>query len=572
MGNQETVQLAVFSKRVVLMLLLALLLFTLVLRYPMVEHERYQADSYFIHRLSQSIVNEGRALWTFNSLSYIGYYPFSYPSGTPFFIADLALLTGLSVETTILVSGVLFGMMFCLAAFCIAREFLSDSRFILVATLFMVLGSRFIDTTYWVGSARGPLVVLMILSVFVVFRASSLRRPLMLPIAVVLAFGCLALHHMAVLYFFFGVAFVISSLGADFVIKKAKVHKGRVFTLYAAIVATAIAVASFGFFEVFKDAIVGFQDASLFSSQSTFVSIVLNMSSSYTSQIGFILPLAVVGTLFAYRRRRLNARLLYPLMLLISFTPLLGQGLYVAMLLTPFVAILGTMWIVKWFHPRRRSKYAIYALVAILAGSAYLQNWNIDNWNTHSYVTGDTVEVPSQVFNDAAYMLYETSDEYVVSNTVVLSLELSAIANAQFLGSGVEGVLTGDTTREQVDGNVSLSVAIFPRNLQELIVYNGDEYEVERKVNSLMIGGVKFATTPNVGLKYFSNHSHLVVVVDNNWPSTLVTQYSFQDAIFPSELLHASWGGSGSAQARSLDSYMMYQSERVSLFIVELPV
>ncbi len=201
------------------MLLLALLLFTLVLRYPMVEHERYQADSYFIHRLSQSIVNEGRALWTFNSLSYIGYYPFSYPSGTPFFIADLALLTGLSVETTILVSGVLFGMMFCLAAFCIAREFLSDSRFILVATLFMVLGSRFIDTTYWVGSARGPLVVLMILSVFVVFRASSLRRPLLLPIAVVLAFGCLALHHMAVLYLFFGIAFVIASLGADFVVE-----------------------------------------------------------------------------------------------------------------------------------------------------------------------------------------------------------------------------------------------------------------------------------------------------------------------------------------------------------------
>jgi hypothetical protein len=554
------------------MLLLALLLFTLVLRYPMVEHERYQADSYFIHRLSQSIVNEGRALWTFNSLSYIGYYPFSYPSGAPFFMAELALLTGLSVESTILVSGMLFGMMFCLGAFCIAREFLSDSRFVLVATLFMVLGSRFIDTTYWVGSARGPLVVLMILSVFVAFRASSLRRPLLLPIAVVLAFGCLALHHMAVLYFFFGVAFVIASLGADFVIKRAKAHKGKVFAIYTAIVATAIAVASFGLFEVFTDAIVGFQDESLFGSQSTFVSIVLNLSSSYTSQIGLILPVAVVGALFVYRKRRLYARRLYPLMLLISFIPLLGQGLYVAMLMTPFVAILGTIWIAKWFDPLRRNRYAVFALVAILAGSAFLQGWNVDNWNNRTYMTGDTVEVPSQVFNDANYLQYETHDEYVVSNAVVLSMQLSSIASAQFLSSGVGSILTGDTTREQVEGNVSLSVAIFPRNLQELIEYNGDEYAVERNVNSLMTVGVRFAKTVGVGSDYFSSHSHLVVVVDNNWPSTLVTQYSFQRAVFPSELLRASWGSSTSADGGPLDSYLMYQSERVSLFIVGLPV
>ncbi len=538
----------------------------------MVDHERYQADSYFIHRLSQSIVSEGRALWAFNSFSYIGYYPFSYPSGTPFLLADLALLTGLSVETTILVSGMVFGMMFCLVAFCIAREFLSDSRFILVATLFMVLGSRFIDTTYWVGSARGPLVVLMILSVFVAFRASSLRRPLLLPIAVVLAFGCLAVHHMAVLYFVFGVGFVIASLGADFVVRKANVHKFRVFVLYTAIVATVIAVASFGLFEVFKDAIVEFQDASLFSSQSTFVSIILNMSSSYTSQIGFIFPVAILGALFVYQRRRLHVRQLYPLMLLLSFIPLLGQSLYVAMLMTPFVSILGTMWIVKWLNPHRRRKYAVFALVVILAGSAYLQYWNVEKWNNHTYITGDTVEVPSQVFNDAAYLQYEAYDLFVISNAVVLSLQLSSIANAQFLGSGVEGVLTGDTTREQVEGNVSLSVARFPRNLQELIEYNGDAYAVDRNVNSLMTAGVKFASIEGVGLDYFSSHSHLVVVVDNKWPSTIVTQYSVQRAILPSELLHASWGGSASAAAKPLDSYMMYQSERVSLFIVGLPV
>jgi hypothetical protein len=207
--------LAVFSKRVVLLLLFAFLLLTIAFRYPSVDHERYQADSYFIHLLSQSIMDDGNAAWIFSPFSYIGYYPLSYPSGTPFLLADLSLMTGLSVETSILLAGMLFGLMFCLAAFCIAREFIFESRFVLLATLFMISGSRFVDTTYWVGSARGPLVVLMILSLMVAFRASSTRRNLMVPTTILLIFGCLTLHHMAVLYFFFGAAFVLASFGAD---------------------------------------------------------------------------------------------------------------------------------------------------------------------------------------------------------------------------------------------------------------------------------------------------------------------------------------------------------------------
>ena len=561
--------LGVFSKRTALVLLFVLVLLTIAFRYPTTDHERYQADSYFIHFLSQSIVDNGRAAWTFNILSYIGYYPLSYPSGAPFLVADLALLTGLTVEATILLAGMLFGLMFCLAAFCLAREFLFDSRFVLLATLFMISGSRFIDNTYWVGSARGPLVVLMMLSLFVAFRASSLKRNLLLPVAIVLAFGCLVMHHMALLYFFFGAAFVFASLGADYVIKKAKFHKKRVFALYTAAVATVIVVVAFGFVTIFTGPIVAFGDVSLFSSQSTPVSVLLNMSASYTSQIGFILPVAIIGIPFVYRKRRLHARPLYPLMLLISMMPLLGHIAYVAMLMAPFVAIIGAMWITKWFDPHKRNRLAVFALVAIVVSSMLLPTWNVERWNSHTYMTGDTVEVPSQVFNDAAYLKYADSEGYVISNAIVLSVELSSISGGRFLSSGIGGVLTGDITKEQVEGNVTLSVADFPRNLLDILSYD-DKLRVDSNVNSLMVSGTRFAVGASAG--YFKSHSHLMVVVDSDWPSTFVSQYFSQRAVFPSELLTASWRSSSLTDVKPLDSYLMYQSERVSLFIVQLPI
>ncbi|MFY9606099.1 MAG: hypothetical protein WAS24_05155, partial [Thermoplasmata archaeon] len=83
-------------RNTVLLLLLALILLSVAVRYPLVEHERYQTDSYYIHYLSKTIADDGYAKWTFNSLSYIGYYPFSYPAGVPFLISELSSATGVS--------------------------------------------------------------------------------------------------------------------------------------------------------------------------------------------------------------------------------------------------------------------------------------------------------------------------------------------------------------------------------------------------------------------------------------------------------------------------------------------
>ena len=113
-----------FPRKTVLLLLFAVILLSLAVRYPLVEHERYETDSYFVHALSNDIVREGQAAWTFSPLSYVGYYPFSYPSGAPFVLAEVSILTGLNVDACILLVDAMIATLFCLVVFCLSREFI----------------------------------------------------------------------------------------------------------------------------------------------------------------------------------------------------------------------------------------------------------------------------------------------------------------------------------------------------------------------------------------------------------------------------------------------------------------
>ncbi|MCU0852471.1 MAG: hypothetical protein MUC90_04340 [Thermoplasmata archaeon] len=165
-----------FGRRTVLLLLAVLLLISIGLRYPLVEHERYQTDSYYIHWLARTITDDGQAEWTLNPLSYVGYYPLSYPSGAPFLVAEVSVLTGTGIEFSILLISMLLGVMLCLGVFVMARSFLARDQFVILATLLAILGPRFLDTTYWDASARGPMVVLVVLTVFSFFRAEQMGQ------------------------------------------------------------------------------------------------------------------------------------------------------------------------------------------------------------------------------------------------------------------------------------------------------------------------------------------------------------------------------------------------------------
>ena len=163
------------SRKVVLLLLAVIILVSISMRYPLVEHERHQTDSYYIHLLSESIIDNGFARWITHPLSLTGYYPMSYPSGVPFLLAESSILSGLTVETTILMNNVMLAIAFCLVVFLLARHFLRKPQFALLATFLGVIGARFVDTSYWNGSARGLAVFFIALVVLVLVNSYITR-------------------------------------------------------------------------------------------------------------------------------------------------------------------------------------------------------------------------------------------------------------------------------------------------------------------------------------------------------------------------------------------------------------
>ena len=559
-------------KRTVLLMVLSIVLIAIVVRYPLVEHERSQTDSYFIHRLSYSIVDSGYAKWTFGVLSYVGYYPFSYPSGMPFLIAEVSSLTGLTIESSILMIDFVLASVFCLASFVLARQFLRRPEYVLLATLLITLGSRFVDTSYWNASARGPFVILVAIVLFVSFRAVAMGQNRLFILAGILAIGCFAMHHMAVLLVLFGVGYLLAAFETYYFLERFSVHRRRMavaFNVVSGLLIVAFVVGFSGRFGISSFSV--YEKTYLLDINPIALSIALNIVAAYTNQIGFILLFALMGIPSLLRSSRLTLETLFPLALLIVFIPVLGSGLYVSMLLAPFIAILGTMWIAKLLESSRRRLKVLSVVVLLIVSSAALPMWSMQRWNQKEYASGQTVNVGNQIFNDATYLRVNFKGTTALSNVDTTTSVLGAIGQVTFLGSGISMALSGDVTREDIAANLTWSAEPFPRNLYVWFEYS-QQSSVDYYVYGLMVNGVVFVANQTGPKEYFLNHPKFVVAVDSLRPSEYAGYYSISHASFLTEIERSTPNVDLQPSSQKFSSYKCYQTAELTLYLVQLPL
>ena len=564
---------AVLGKRTIVLLLGVLVLLSLGLRYPTVEHERYQTDSYFIHTLSQSIIEKDQAPWIFNPLSYFGLYPYSYPSGVPFLLAEVSMMTGLSLEVSILFLDFILAISFCLGVFILARNFLTRPEYAILATAFAVTASRFVDTTYWNGSARGAFVVLVVLIVFAAFRSSQLRQRSLLIVTALLLFACFTAHHMAVLLILFAAAYVVAVFQTRILLRRTSIRRRVAVVIFNFTALLTIIIAAFNYVGFFGNLLINRERLSWIPFDIPVLSAFLGVSISYTAQIGFVIVAALFGIVVVLKDNRLSVESLFPLTLVIAMVPLVGNSLYISMLIAPMVAIMGTIWVASVFRNARKRRLAVVIIVLLLISSVLFPIWNVQRWNDAAYEGGDTVEVDSGVFNDAAYLDFVGDREFVIFNANVLALELASNSHTTFFASGVGATLNGDITAEKVAENLTWSEANFPVNLYLWYSYKNDP-RFEVCLSGLMIMGLRFVNGTGsfpVVTEYYQSHPRLFVVIDENHPDAFVDAYSVRGAMLPSQLRSTTWTDSfGGTQ--DFSSYVIYESERTSLYVVELPV
>lgn len=181
----------------------------------------------------------------------------------------------------------------------------------------------------------------------------------------------------------------------------------------------------------------------------------------------------------------------------------------------------------------------------------------------------------NQFFNDGAYLRQYDGSAFMISNVDLMSLRLSAISGTLSLGTGAEATLIGDINASAVKGNLTWADEGFPRNLYSWFE-SQQAPSVQLYVLSLVVAGVSYVDLSRdrvpSGSLYYDSHPRIIVAVDNNWPSNFVWMWGNFDAKLPSQLKNAEWTDDNSeSQVQSLSSYMIYQSERTSLYILEIP-
>lgn len=546
------------------------------MRYPLIEHERYN-DTFLMHTLADSITERNRAVWTFSPLSYLGYYPASYPSGTPFVLAVISMLCGIGMNVSVLSVDMYVALLFPLAVFLLSKHFVKRVEYALLAAYLASMAPRLIDSSYWNGSSRTLFVTLATLMIGAAFRAALTKNHLLYVPVTASIIGCFSLHHMAVLFLVIGIAYIFAVLLAN-VLRKLLYQKRETLRLLPSIVVVVlflvVLISSVFFLDYFvTDLRNSYKETSVFKSKSLFLSIAVNITISYTNQVGFVLPIAFLGIPTILRRSRVATETLFPIALLIVLVPLAANSLYIAILVTPFVALIGTTWVSM---PRKEpiKRLVTVLLVILITSSVFLPVWSVTRWNSVEHLSGDIVEADNQVFNDGAWLRVNSDEAYAIGNVDILSQRLSAISKTPFLRSGIEATLTGDITADNLRNNITWTEEEFPRNLY-LWFDSSAGPEATLYVIAFMLHGTSYVSgvrdmMPS-GEQYFEIHQKMLVVIDNRWPTNYVWGWGIYPAKLPTELSEASWSSEKGETSQPLSSQLLYRSERVSVFSLEVP-
>ena len=158
-----------FNREFRYLLFTFLIILNIILRYPCAPHE-LGTDSFYIHALGNSISVHGYAQWILHPLSFLGLYPFSYPSGVPFFISGISQCTRLNMELTILVVAMIFGILSIFTSYLMAGTIWNDDRFKFLVAFGYSLSPLLLKFTIWTISTRGLFIVLMPILVWSLFK------------------------------------------------------------------------------------------------------------------------------------------------------------------------------------------------------------------------------------------------------------------------------------------------------------------------------------------------------------------------------------------------------------------
>ena len=333
--------------RFVLLLLLVMVLVNIAIRYPTGSVAPHVPDTYFTIDLGRSLDEQGRANWIINELSYFGFYPLSYPSGTPFMYAEYHMLSGMSWNLVPWAFSTFFAVLMVLGGFLLFRVFrISDELSAILAGI-MGLSPFFLYFTFGQGSARGFIVAISVIGLFLIFWevGAGIRRLLLV---ILITFAAFSMHRSSfVIVATYLVAYFAVVFGHVRITRRAVV---RVAT-YGVLVLGGVLLMVWPFVPGLNELLQTipefrssymvaeweFQTGFLLTGSSPFV-ILVNLVANYVGSIGLLIVLFPASLMILYPKSRdSHARDVFMIVTFLFYSPMVWKAQYLQVLLLPIV-------------------------------------------------------------------------------------------------------------------------------------------------------------------------------------------------------------------------------------------
>lgn len=418
-------------KSTVFCLIAVAVILNILFRYPVTITHEMGADTSFIHSLANSLIDEGYAKWYMNPLSLFGLYALSYPSATPFLVSSISDISGLSIEGSVLVLGMVFGIIGVLSAFLVALEISRNPKFAFLVALLFSLAPFFVKDTTWIGSSRGYVVATLPVLVFLLVRHMKTNDSRYVLFAGAVFLMICTLHRMGFLAVFLLISYVfvpsihrITQRVRFRLVRFDKLFRvvsvGLVVLGFLLIFTIQIYFPGYGGFDIREE----YSQGTLFEGTSIPV-LLLNMAVNFTGKVGLAMPLAVVGFIVYSWKRPKDIQDKFVLLMVFVLIPFLSLRDYISEFMILFFIFLASFSLVSLPILWKRRRIASTALVLTVVVSSMAFSWVMKDYWRGRYPTDD--QIPDDTY-DTSIFVRKYASGVIVTNEGLMGGRVMAIS------------------------------------------------------------------------------------------------------------------------------------------------
>lgn len=434
------------SNKMKITLFALLVILNIILRFQVVSHEM-GADSFLMHIMANSLNEFGYAKWFLSPLSVFGLYPASYTSTMQFLLSGISQCAEMEMRWVIFLYCVFIGLLSMFNAYLMAGEILDNELFKFLVAFGFSTTPAILGYTTWTIPARGLLVVLAPLLVYLLLKCRTSIKYISLTL--LLAIFLLATHHLS--YFLIPAFFALIILTISL---KLKNHINiKIPEKIAAIVSIPglipfISIAGFLFMFSIPFLTGRFIESSRYAS----------IDVSYVRYTGLLIIFAIGGLAYLVFKRDKGFGEWFLLLTLILLVTFVYQQTYMKWFLPIFLVPLAGIGLINALRASETRKYVLPVftifLLFVVSFSAYYQFIHFLPEPGASPMNERYIE--DSTYTTGRWMKGNIVNGSAISNDAVMD-------NRFFSASETTYLLIGSTISNYIYGFISVNISEFKR-------------------------------------------------------------------------------------------------------------